>query len=92
MQGQQLLSPCQILQDEVCSGPKHSRQPAEQVSKAHKHGSHPIGSEENDEGASHLTCLCLLLASPAQPARLDGLVRSNIMNFTEDLNSADISD
>jgi len=33
MQGQQLLSQRQILQNEVCSGPKHSRQPAEQVSK-----------------------------------------------------------
>jgi hypothetical protein len=41
MQGQQLLSQRQILQNEVCSGPKHSRQLAEQVSKAHKHGSHP---------------------------------------------------
>src|SRR5215469_17268059 len=28
---------------------KHSRQPAEQVSKAHKHGSHPIRSAESDE-------------------------------------------
>jgi hypothetical protein len=44
------------FQNEVCSGPKHSRQPAEQVSKAHKHGSHPIRSAENDEGASRTNC------------------------------------
>jgi hypothetical protein len=49
MQGQQLLSQRQILQNGVCSGPKHSRQPAEQLSKAHKFGSHPIRSPENDE-------------------------------------------
>ena len=29
MQGQQLLSQRQILQDEACPGPKHYRQPAE---------------------------------------------------------------
>jgi hypothetical protein len=48
MQGQQLLSQRQILQNEVCSGPKHFRQLAEQVSKAHKHGSHtsyPFGGK-----------------------------------------------
>jgi len=49
MQGQQLLSQRQILQDEVCLGPQHSRQPAEQVSKKRKHGSNPIRPAENDE-------------------------------------------
>jgi hypothetical protein len=37
-QGQLLLSQRQILQKEVFSGPKHSHQPAEQASKARKHG------------------------------------------------------
>jgi hypothetical protein len=49
MQGEQLLSQRPILQNEVCSGPKHCRPPAEQVSKARKHGSHPIRSRKNDE-------------------------------------------
>src|SRR5215469_748481 len=44
LQGKQLLSQRQILRNEVCWGPKHSRQPAEQVSNAHKHGGHPIRS------------------------------------------------
>ena len=43
MQGQQLLSQRPILQNEVCWGPKHSRQPAEQVSKWQP--SYPFGGK-----------------------------------------------
>ena len=45
-----VATPDSPSQNEVCSRPIHSRQPA--MSKAHKRGSHPIRSAENDEGAT----------------------------------------
>ena len=54
MQGQQSLSQRQILSNEVLSGLKHSHQPAEQVSKANKHGGNLILWRGNEEARKSL--------------------------------------